>query len=242
MTPLTVFITGANRGLGFEFTRQYLAQGARVIATCRQPDTATQLTALLGQYPNQLIIIRLNVTSRTSQEQALHTLLHELSPPLSHIDLLINNAGIISGGPQRDYPLGQLHQEDMEHVFLTNTIAPLLVTETFLPLLENATEPKLAFISSVMGSITSKQNSQNYSYSASKAALNMMGKMLALDLHSRKVTVFIFHPGWAQTDMGGPAATLTPSESIHGLVHVIQNHGLSDSGKFWDYQGQELPW
>lgn len=68
------------------------------------------------------------------------------------------------------------------------------------------------------------------------------GKMLALDLQTQNLAVFIFHPDWAQTDMAGPAATLMPSESIHSLVHVIQNQGLSESGKFWDYQGQELPW
>lgn len=235
---MKIFITGANRGLGLEFTRQYLSKNHIVMATCRDLDRATNLKRLKTDYPDQLSIIMLDVTSKKSRDQLISK---ELSN-FKSLDLLINNAGIVSGGDQRSYILGELHTEEIEKVFKVNAIAPLLMIESLLPLLKQGKNPKIVNISSTMGSITNKAGTQNYSYSSSKAALNMFSKMLANDLYEIGISVLILHPGWVQTDMGGSVAPIKIQDSIRGMIQVIKNHKLAQTGEFRDYMGDIIPW
>lgn len=235
---MIILITGANRGLGLEFTRQFLQAEHQILATCRNPIAANDLRVLQEKYPKKLDVLELNVSNSQSRTK----ILQQVKKTVNHIDLLINNAGIISGGPDRNYPLGELHSEDILAVFETNAISPLLMTELLLPLLEKSQNAKVVNISSKMGSIGEKGSTSNYSYCASKTALNMFSKLLALDLHEKNIAVQIFHPGWVKTDMGTSAAPITPPESVAGMIRVIDQLTVPESGKFRDYQGNIISW
>ncbi len=231
-------ITGANRGLGLEFVRQYLEREDEVIAACRRPKEAKGLQELKKQHEERLSIQELDVSSQDSMNNAFTQIKHQFSS----LDLLINNAGVISGDQNRYHAFGKLHTEDLSKVFQINTIGPVLIMETFFPLLKSGKNPKVANISSRMGSISLKTGTSTYSYDASKAALNMFSKALAHHLKSEKIVVLILHPGWARTDMGTHRAPLKPNTSVMGMIKVIDSSSLSDTGKFYDWEGNEVPW
>lgn len=233
-----VVITGANRGIGLELTKQLVRKKYKVIATCRKPEKAEELRKIKKQNEEYIDIIQLDVTDKESREKAVE----EIEKITSKVDVLINNAGIIAGGTRRNIPFGELYKEDFVKVFKTNSIAPVLLTEKLFNLLQKAEKPRVVNISSQMGSITLKSYGGEYSYSASKAALNMFTKLMANDLRSQNIIVISMHPGWVKTDMGGPAAPITPEESAKGIINVIEKLSLPDSGKFFDYLGHELPW
>ena len=235
---MTVLITGANRGLGLEFVRNYLQQKMTVIATCRIPNQATDLKELVKDFPETLSVIQLDV----ADDQSINEAYKQVRSKLSKIDLLINNAGIVSGGKARYNALGDLHKEDILKVFATNSVAPILVMEKFFPLLKNGTNPKVINISSRMGSISLKSSSSTYSYDASKAALNMFTKSLSHRLKRDKISMVVFHPGWVRTRMGTERAPLSKKTSVSGMIKVIDSLQLSDSGKFLDWEGKEVPW
>tara|TARA_B100001094_G_scaffold295291_1_gene316532 strand:- start:12018 stop:12713 length:696 start_codon:yes stop_codon:yes gene_type:complete len=228
----TILITGANRGLGLEFTRQYLEYQNQVIACCRDLNKALALHDLKEKYPHTLTLIQLDVTDTDA--------VHKLAQDLEHteLDLLINNAGVY--GPKHK-PLGALCAEDFEEVLKVNTIAPLILSQAFIPHLAQ-TQGKVAFITSRMGSITDNQSGGSYLYRASKAALNALGKSLALDLEADDIKVLIIHPGWVKTDMGGEHAWITPEQSISQMRKLIHSITLDQSGQFWHCDGSKLPW
>ncbi len=235
---MKVVITGANRGLGFEFTKQCLVQGEEVIATCREPVNALKLQSLKETHNNSFQIVPLDVIDYHSIELAYK----QISSLFSRIDLLINNAGIISGSIRRYHAFGELFTEDITRVFQVNAIAPLLVTEKFYPLVKNGNQPKLVFISSRRGSISQKEGTSTYSYDASKAALNMFGKRLAAHVKRDNVILFLLHPGWVKTDMRTDQAPVRSPDSIKGMLHIIENATLAMSGSFLDWQGNLIPW
>lgn len=235
---MNIFITGSNRGIGLEFVKQFVSEGNSIFASYRDPKSISELKSLQTKYPQSLHLIPLEV----SDLESIKNCYSAISSKISHLDILINCAGIISGGNQRDFPLGSLDIEDIQRVFVVNAISPLRIIEQFLPLLEKADLPRIINISSKMGSIGLKKNSSNYSYCASKAALNMFSKMLAIDLQEKNITILTFHPGWVQTDMGGKNADIAPSDSVSGIITAIFNHTIEDSGKFLDWTGKELPW
>ena len=233
-----IFITGSSRGLGLGFTRQFLEKGETVIASCRDPKKAKDLQELQAKYPDNLSIIQLDVTKEDERNRAYE----HAKQNFEVLDLLINNAGIISGDEEKIYNLGEVYKEDFSKVLLVNSISPLLMSEKFLPLLEQGTKAKIINISSLNGCITRRTERGKYSYCTSKAALNMITKILSNDLREKEITVLAIHPGWVLTDMGGPDAPLEKEETISMLINLIETIEISDTGKFLDWQGNALPW
>lgn len=229
-----VLITGSNRGLGLALTRESLAQGDRIFATCRHPDRADELQALVTEHSDQLTILRLDVTDEETIEASAEAVRSEVDG----LDLLINNAGI---NPRGERP-GNLDAETMLHTFHINAVGPMMVAQGHLALLGAGDAPKIVNISSTSGSLTRKSSGGTYSYSSSKAALNMLTRALAFDLRSDGITVVAMHPGWVRTDMGGSGAPLSPGESARGILSVASDLTLADSGTFITHQGQEAPW
>jgi len=235
---MKVFITGTNRGLGLEFVKQYLKRGDQVLATYRNPSNIKHLHTILNSHEDLLSLIQLDVASYESCNHAYR----EVKSYFDSIDIFINNAGIASGGSATSYTLGGLHTEDIEKVFRINAIAPVLLVEKFLDLIERGNSPRIINITSGLSSITRKNLVFRYSYCASKTALNMFSKLLSLELRDKGIIVIPLHPGHVKTDLGGPYAPLVPKQSISGMIKVIDSLTLEDSGKFFDWQGQELPW
>lgn len=228
----TIFITGTNRGLGLEFTKQYLQDGWQVFATARKPQESKELEELKQDYPLALSLYSLDITDLASIELLKSQLKGK------PIDVLINNAGIF-GGKQ---DLGNIDYEGWHKIFTSNTIAPLKITETLLSNLEAGQDKKIINITSKMGSIDDNLSGGHYLYRTSKAALNMLSKSLSVDLKPKKITVLLLHPGWVQTDMGGQNAPTSPQESIEGMRKVIASSSIQDSGKFFAYDGKEILW
>ena len=229
-----VLITGAGRGIGFELTRQLLARGERVFAGCRQPHQAKPLQELEITYGRQLTIVRLDVTDDATLLSARTAVAEETD----HLDWLINNAGILVRGET----LANFDPEVMKRTFDVNATGPLRVAARFVELLRQGTEPKLLNISSQLGSLHRAKAGGLYSYNASKAALNMLTRMLAHDLQPDGITVVPVHPGWVQTDMGGSHAAVTPADSAAGILRLADKLTPEDSNKFYTYSGEEHPW
>ena len=222
----TVLITGAGRGLGLEFAKQYAADGWQVIACVRNPDKADALKKVKGD----VAIERLDVVDE-ADIKALAARLEGLG-----IDLLINNAGIY--GPRN----GQNDTKSWLEVFQVNTIAPYRVAEALAPLVAKSKQKTIVNITSQMGSVGSTSSADSPIYRSSKAALNMVMKGLSHALKGQGVTVVLFHPGWVKTDMGGKGAPLEAPDSIGGMRKVIGKLTAADSGKFFNYDGKSLPW
>jgi NAD(P)-dependent dehydrogenase (short-subunit alcohol dehydrogenase family) len=239
----TVFITGASRGLGFEFVRQYAADKWNVIACCREPSSAEKLQALAKTNP-AVRIEKLDVTD----DENIAALADKFKD--TAIDLLISNAGIFSGaGPHinamsgdKTQDFGSLDSQAWMKVLRTNTIAPMMVAQAFQHNLSLRQGSKLVMISSRMGSIGSLSRETGIAYRTSKAALNAAMKSASIDLKDQGTIVISFHPGWVQTDMGGKEANLTPEESVASMRRTIANLKPENSGQFLTYDGQILPW
>ena len=233
----TVLITGSSRGLGYEFTRQYLAQNAQVIATCRNISSANKLHLLKQEYEKKLTIVTLDVTPENSLKEAYH-LGHN---SFSHVDILINNTGM---GFRKSFQ--ELTIDDLTHVYLTNAMAPLIVARTFLPLLVKAKRPLIANITLQLGSITLQKGDfsgiGSVDYNAGKATLNMISTILASQLKAQGVIMLLQSPSGASTDMGGNEAPNTPQEVVSGMIKIFTNATLKDTGKYYEWTGKELPW
>ncbi|MGZ8251371.1 MAG: SDR family oxidoreductase [Methylophilaceae bacterium] len=231
----TVLITGANRGLGLEFTRQYANDGWQVIACCRDPESATALNTLAastGNTPARPIEVRkLDVNDFAQIDQ----LAQQLSG--QKIDLLINNAGVY---PQSAW--GHIDYEAWAQAFKINTMAPLKMAEAFVEHVATSQLRKIVTLSSKMGSMDDNTSGGSYLYRTSKAAVNMVMKSLTIDLKPRGIASTILHPGWVQTDMGGPNGLINTEQSVTGLRKVIEQLTLGNSGRFMAYDGKEIPW
>jgi NAD(P)-dependent dehydrogenase (short-subunit alcohol dehydrogenase family) len=225
----TVLITGAGRGIGLEFARQYAETGWQVHATCREPKSASELLTL----PGEVTVHKLDVT----HPKQIGHLQRELEGV--PIDLLINNAGVI--GP-RERSIGNMDYDAWEEVLRINTLAPIRIAEAFLDNVLASDKKLIVSITSVYGSIGSNNSGGSYVYRSSKAALNAAMRSLAIDLRDEGVTVVVFHPGWVRTDMGGPNATVTPQDSVAGMRALIDLLKPSQSGHFYGYDGAEIPW
>ena len=230
-----ILITGANRGIGLEMTRQLLTQGNRLVATCRKPRTAIDLQDLADQFPEQLTILPLEVTNTISIQSAYNA----SQRIVDHLDVLINNAGILDGNET----LATFDPDVMQQTFDVNATGSMRVVTQFLPLLQKGDAAKIINITSQLGSLQAMTRKWGrYSYNSSKAALNMLTRMLALDLKDDGIAVICVHPGWVQTDMGGASADITPAESASGILSVIDNLTLAQTGKFYTYAGDEHLW
>lgn len=238
----TALITGANRGLGLEWTRQLLARGETVFATCRHPASAPQLDDLADDFADQLHLLELDVTKPDTMRSALNQVEQESGA----LHLLVNNAGV-DGGARSD-AFGALSQERMLHVFNVNAAGPHLLAQEAAPLLKQTaassdTSPKVVNISSDLGSIEQLGGQATWqSYRASKAALNMLTKLLSFELKSHGVIAIAMQPGWVQTDMGGRGAPITPRESVRGMLEVLDDLTMEETGSFLTWQGETVPW
>lgn len=226
----TVLVTGANRGLGLGLVRRWRAAGRRVLACCRRPEAAAELARESGP---GLTVHRLDVTDPGSVES--------LAKDLAGIpiDVLVHNAGIY--GRRDGQRLGVLDFDAWRSVLETNLLGPMRVTEALLPNVAASRRRVIAAMTSQMGSI-SDSSGGSYAYRSSKAALNMAMKSLAADLASRRITVVLVHPGWVRTAMGGHQAALEVEESAAGIVDLLERIDLDDSGRFLDWQGNEIAW
>jgi NAD(P)-dependent dehydrogenase (short-subunit alcohol dehydrogenase family) len=225
-TKPTVLITGANRGLGLEFARQYAADGWQVIGTARQPAAAAELNAL------DVRVLPLDVTDPESVAALASAL--DGHP----IDLLINNAGIF---PRVD-SLSEADFDAVAWTYAVNTIGPMRVTRALMPNLKLGEARQVVSITSGLGSIANNTSGRYYGYRESKAALNMFTRTLAAELADDGYTCVVLSPGWVRTDMGGPNANLSPEQSITGMRSVIAKLTPADSGTYWNWNGETLPW
>lgn len=225
-----VLITGANRGIGLELTRQYLADGDAVIACVRDPAAATALRALPG--PGQLAIERMDMADFATITAARQRI---GDTPL---DILINNAGI-SGGPRQG--IDDVDIDAWHETLNVNTIAPLLVARAFKANLIASGDGKLMNVTSQLAASTWPMGGMLI-YSTTKAALSKVAQILAIDWKNDPVTVALMHPGWVRTDMGGPHAQLTVEESASGIRRVIAGLTRADSGRFYKWNGEIHPW
>ena len=221
----TVLITGAARGLGLEFVKQYAAKGWKVHACARSPES-------LKEVAGDIHLHKLEVTDYA----AVKALASELKGEA--IDVLICNAGV-SGREAAD--LGTIDPKVWRDTFEVNALAPLMMAEAFVEQVAASKDRKLIAISSRLGSITHNDGAR-YAYRASKTALNMEWKSLSKDTASKGLICVVLHPGWVQTDMGGQAATLTIAQSVPSMVTVIDWLKPADYGRFLNSDGAELPW
>lgn len=230
---MTYLVTGANRGIGLEFTRELLKRGESVVATARDPESAEELQALQNENAERLTLFSLDIADVASIE----TFVNELGSRA--IDVLINNAGIL----ERCGALGEIDYEIIARSFQVNTIGTLRLTEALLPSLRRAEGgATIVNLSSKMGSIAENTSGGSYAYRASKAALNMVTRSLALDLADEGIIAFVVHPGWVQTRMGGPNALIDTETSVTSLLDVIDRADASTSGSFQEWNGNTIAW
>ncbi len=229
----TILITGANRGIGLEMVRQYAAAGWRVLACCRNPRQANELAALAEQAKGAVSVHQLDV----GDAARIGRLADELEGQA--IDILFNNAGRF-GPPSQEY--GPIDTEGWLETFRVNSIAPYQMAVAFAGHVARSHRRIIATMGTVMGSISDNRSGGYYAYRSSKAAVHMVVRGLAVDLQPRGIISVVFHPGWVQTDMGGAGATLSPAESVTGLRRFLGTVTPEHSGRFFDYQGRELPW
>lgn len=229
----TVLITGANRGLGLEFCRQYAQANWDVVACCRRPSQAGQLNGLAEQ-ESRIRVYRMDVTDHAGVE--------ELADALSYspLDVLIANAGIY--GDSRNRGFGQLDYDAWRLTIETNLLGVIKAAEVFSPHLKRGNKPLIVALSSLMGSIADNNSGGSILYRSSKAALNAAMKTLAIELESSGIGVLIFHPGWVKTDMGGPNALIDAATSVAGMIKQISGFKLSGTGSFLKYDGTPMPW
>jgi NAD(P)-dependent dehydrogenase (short-subunit alcohol dehydrogenase family) len=230
----TVLVTGASRGLGLEFARQYGADGWDVLGCTRAPDRADALQALAGDSSGRVAIHALDVTDFG----AIDSLARRLQGV--PIDVLINNAGTMGS---RGGGLGSSDLVEWEHMFRLNAFAPLKMAEAFAGNIARSTQKRLVSLSTVMASMARNNMGGFYAYRASKAALNAIMVSLAIDLGRRHgIVAATLHPGWVRTDMGGPRAEIDPRTSVEGMRRLIAGLVPEKAGRFWAYDGSELPW
>jgi NAD(P)-dependent dehydrogenase (short-subunit alcohol dehydrogenase family) len=229
----TILITGANRGIGLELTREFASYGWRVLACCRDPQGAGELRTLAERSAGAVTLFPLEVTDN-EQIRALSAALAE-----EKIDILLNNAGV-SGPEQQDF--GVIDTEAWLRTFQINSIAPLHMAVAFVEQVARSRRKIIATIGSQLGSLTENTEGGMYAYRSSKAAAHMVVKSLSIDLHGRGITAVALHPGWVSTRMGGPEAPVKPRQSAADLFAVLTALTLKDTGKLWAHTGQVLPW
>jgi NAD(P)-dependent dehydrogenase (short-subunit alcohol dehydrogenase family) len=224
-------ISGANRGIGRELTRQILARGDRVTASMRSEEARARAVAENVAYIDKFSTLAFDVRD----EAAIRAAAQKVSAP---IDVLVANAGAY--GPQRQSSLDMDFDGALD-LFSVNALGPLRTAQAFLPRLRRARNPRIVLVSSVLGSMA-LEGSFSLAYRAAKAALNKLSQGLAADLKGEGVAVIALHPGWVRTDMGGADAPLSVEESAAGIIKTIDGLTIEWSGHFLDYRNQEVAW
>ena len=222
----TAMVTGANRGIGLELVRQLLNRDYTVHATYRH-----DMGGLASLNHPDLVVHQMDV--RHADEVA--ATIENIGPSL---DLLVNNAGVADG---RWSSVSEIDFDVVAAVMDVNAIAPVRVTQHALPLLA-AHGGTVLMITSLMGSIGDCASGRSYAYRASKTALNMFTTAMNNEMKAQNISLLLMHPGWVETDMGGPNAPLSVQESVEGIMARVDEQTLDMSGRFVDYAGTHLPW
>lgn len=225
-------VTGANRGLGLEFTRQLLARGERVVATCRQPGRALDLTRLAGEHPGHLTVLPLTLP----EPRSIAELVREVEALDLRIGLLINNAGLLVSGER----FGAIEAKALRDSFAANAEGPFLLAQALAPRL--AAKARVVNLSTSLGSIGGTDSLYSPSYAISKAALNMASRLLSIALGAQGAVVVALSPGWVRTDMGGANAPLSASDSVAAMLAVIDRLKAAHNGAFLAQTGEPIPW
>lgn len=226
----TCVVTGANRGIGLALCRALAVSGASVLAGCRRPQAAQELQALVKESQGRLRIETIDVSDDKS-------VAHFASHVPERLDVLFNNAGINLPG---DTSPSTTSAAVMLETFNVNTLGPLRVTQSLLGKL-HAASGRVANISSIMGSVTDNGIGGSTAYRVSKAGLNMLNKNFSL--HEQGLIFLTMHPGWVKTDMGGKQnAPIEPEQSAAGLMKMVADADLSQSGTFIRFDGKIAPW
>lgn len=225
----TVLVTGAGRGIGHEFARQYAADGWTVIATVRDAAKGAALAALGPAVEVHL----LDVADRA----AIARLAQELRGRA--IDVLICNAGVYGDKPRQEF--GAVDWAEWERVLRTNVMAPMALAESFVEHVAAGGRKLIVMMTSQMAS-TAETSGGSYIYRTSKAALNNVAKSLSVDLKSRGITVIAMDPGWVKTEMGGPNAQITPEVSVRNMRKLFSKAGARQTGQYLRYDGATHPW
>eukprot|EP00834_Sanchytrium_tribonematis_P008315 NODE_939_length_2999_cov_0.589310.p1 type:complete len:239 gc:universal NODE_939_length_2999_cov_0.589310:1942-2658(+) len=233
----SALITGANRGLGLEFAKQLGKLGYQIFATSRQVQIPTGMSNYGTAAQPQTHTIELHQIAKVipldvADSKSISELPNHIKQP---IDLLINNSGVLL----KDN-LPNINQDSLLQQFTVNSIGPILIAQSLLPLLEQSSDPKIVNITSRMGSIQDNTSGGRYGYRASKAALNMMTKSFSLDKPA--ITTILLHPGYIKTDMTQQQGDMEADEAVKRMIKVISNVSKNESGKFFHRDGQELPW
>ena len=227
----TVVITGANRGIGLALTARFVTAGHHVIAACRNPAHATALQKL--QAGGKVEVLALDVADAQSVETFVNTLGKRT------VDVLINNAGIMGGDKQG---ISNMDYAAWLRTFEINTLAPFRITTALLPNLKQSARARVITVSSQMGAFGLEMGTDRYIYRSSKSAVSKVMQVLAAELKPDNIIVCPVHPGWVQTDMGGPNAQISADESANGLFNLIDKLTLQQSGRFWSWNGTEHVW
>ena len=230
MNNFTILITGANRGLGLEFVRQYSQLGWSILACCRNLSNSNELEILQKKF-SSIEIFQLDVGNLNEIKDLSNTLKERT------IDILLNNAGIYRSGA-----LGSIDTEEWIESFKINTIAPYVVIESFLDQVMRSRQKKIVSITSKMGSIDDNTSGGSYMYRTSKTALNSMMRSMTYDLESKEISTLTLHPGWVKTDMGGSNAWINSTESVTGMIQQIEKLSQKNSGEYLDYSGKTIKW
>lgn len=228
----TVFVTGISRGIGLKLAEEFVNGGFNVIGTVRNEGDKNSVLDLPQFAGKHLTIFVADVTD----ERSVKVIANELHN--TPIDILINNAGVLGGDYQN---ASNLDFDAWMNTLTVNTIAPMRVALALLDNTKAAEHGKIVTISSIMGSLA-RERSDSIAYRSSKAAINKAMQCLAVDLKPENIGVYLMHPGWVRTDMGGPAADISVEESAAGLYKTITNFTMKESGRFWQYDGDELDW
>ncbi|HET6361153.1 MAG TPA: SDR family oxidoreductase [Gemmatimonadota bacterium] len=230
-----VLVTGASRGIGLEYARQWLGAGARVFALARDPEGSDGLMALASSQPGRLVPVRCDVAEDASVAEARRRVGEETDG----LEILINNAGVMGSHEE----LASLDLDLVRRTFEVNAVGPIRVTRAFLDLLRAGDRPRrIVNMTSLMGSIDDNRSGDAYAYRMSKAALNMATRSMAIDLSGDGIVAVVLHPGWVRTAMGGRSAPTPVEEAASSLVRTIEALEMDRSGGFYDRDGKPLPW
>ncbi|MCB9459050.1 MAG: SDR family oxidoreductase [Anaerolineaceae bacterium] len=230
-----VLITGSNRGIGLGLVKQALANGDMVFAACRTPEDAAELTALGNQYGDKLHLIPLDVSDAVSIKASVDA----VKQYTDSLDVLINNAAI--NPRDKASRLGNLDMDTVSRVLHVNVTGPMIVVQAYHDLLKKGSNSRIVMMSSGMGSISGSSGG-SYAYRMSKAAINMAAQSLSVDLRGDGIIVIAMDPGWVQTDMGGPSASITVDTSTSGQWRVINGLSMADTGGYRIYDGGYHQW
>lgn len=238
-----VCVTGANRGIGLELCGLFLEKGCDVRAGCRAESEA--LAALARASNGRLTTSHVDVSDERSIEEFAAGL---KADGVTHVDVVINNAGVVGSDGYSRWDLEHTTQEEMMYVFKVNTCGPVLMTKYLLQhgligtSADDGSETLVGNVTSKVGSIDDNGSGQGYAYRASKSALNNCNKSMQIDLASRGVKFALLHPGWVRTDMTEGRGLIDARESARGLIRVLEN-AFGDCQRTWfDYKGDAIPW